>query len=657
MAIVCILPNAAMAAAFREITARSGEKIIVEQALLSEAVPIAKKYEDEADVIISRGGTVLVMRQAGVKTPIVELQVTAKDLALALEKAKALTRRDHFRIGVITFANMTQQLKDFLPFFNLNITLYELSVDADLEEAIHKALSDGMDVLMGGVITNKVSAALEVPAILIESGETSIRYALEEAGKIVAARRLKDRRAEELRVITENISEGILAADKDGHIFRMNKVAKRLLRDSMDPGELSHAPSLPPELSATVGSGQEIRKIIGLGQKRVMIDSIPVKVEGSIASSVVTLQEVSTIQKMEEEIRREIYFKGYVAKFRFEDIVAEDALTLRTIELAKRFARTNASIFIRGESGVGKEVFAQSIHNASARASRAFVAMNCAAIPEALFESELFGYVDGAFTGARKKGKPGLFEIAHGGTVFLDEISEMPLPLQARLLRVLQEHEVMRLGDDKIIPVDVRIIAASNRDVPALVRNGEFRKDLYWRLNVLNLSIPPLRERKGDILPLAIHMLDDSDLCGHSIKLTEESGALLLDYSWPGNVRELRNFCERVAAICDDGSPSAELTASLLDVGVANYGGSKIGEAGSVVANYVAANLGAATNPQHGANRPSEEISDLLRECGSLSAAAQRLGIHRTTLWRRLKKAEANQDKAFLGNASPRHPH
>ncbi len=183
MAILCILPNADMVDAFRKITARSGERIIVEQGLLSEAIPIAKKYEDEADVIISRGGTVLVMREAGIKTPIVELQVTAKDLAQALEKAKALTRRDHFRIGVITFANMTQQLKDFLPFFNLNITLYELSVDSDLGNAIRNALNEGMDVLMGGVITEKVSAALDVPAILIESGETSIRYCPRRSGK------------------------------------------------------------------------------------------------------------------------------------------------------------------------------------------------------------------------------------------------------------------------------------------------------------------------------------------------------------------------------------------------------------------------------------------------------------------------------------------
>jgi len=231
------------------------------------------------------------------------------------------------------------------------------------------------------------------------------------------------------------------------------------------------------------------------------VNVLPVTVKGATASSIATLQDVSHIQAVEEEIRREMYLKGYTAKFDFADIVAHDELTLRTVSLAKRFAATHASILIQGESGVGKEVFAQSIHNASDRRLRPFIAMNCAAIPESLIESELFGYVDGAFTGARKKGKPGIFELAHGGTIFLDEISEMPFHLQARLLRVLQEHEVMRLGDDKIIPIDVRVIAATNRNLEKLTKEGLFRVDLYWRLNVLNLFIPPLRERRKDVLP------------------------------------------------------------------------------------------------------------------------------------------------------------
>jgi transcriptional regulator with PAS, ATPase and Fis domain len=360
------------------------------------------------------------------------------------------------------------------------------------------------------------------------------------------------------------------------------------------------------------GNGKEKRTLIEIGAKRVMVDSIPVKVEGSVASSVITLQDIGSIQKMEEDIRREIYFKGYVAKFDFGDIVAQDPLSQRTIDLAMRYARTHASILIRGESGVGKEMFAQSVHNASDRRSGAFVAMNCAAIPETLFESELFGYVDGAFTGARKKGKPGLFEIAHGGTVFLDEISEMPLALQARLLRVLQEHEVMRLGDDKIIPVDVRIIAASNRDMPALVASGAFRNDLFWRLNVLDLSIPPLRERRGDILPLVHHMLAQTEFCGKTPRLSAGCSNLLRDYLWPGNVRELKNFCDRVAAICDAEEIDEEFALSLLDSSPATPKDPKA---------------------------PDAEIARALAGGESLGEIAQRLGIHRSTLWRRLKKS------------------
>jgi len=628
--IVCITPDDGIAQTFKRVAHEFKEKIVVERGLLEAAIPIARRWEDEADVIVSRGGTVLVMRSAGISTPIVELQVTAKDLALALEKARALIKKEEFRIGVMTFSNMIQQLKDFLPFLRLNLSLYELSIDTDQGEAIRKARDDRMDVLLGGVITSKVAAAYDIPSVLIESGETSIRYALEEASKIVAARRLKNRRAEELRIIMENIREGIIATDGEGKIFQMNGKARELLKHSPERQTWDYGAKLPSflvEMIQAPGSGsrqgKEKRRLTEIGAKRVMVDAIPVTVEGSVASSVITLQDIGSIQKLEEDIRREIYFKGYVAKFDFGDIVAEDPLSQRTIDLAMRYARTNASIMIRGESGVGKEMFAQSIHNASERRSGAFVAMNCAAIPETLFESELFGYVDGAFTGARKKGKPGLFEIAHGGTVFLDEISEMPLSLQSRLLRVLQEHEVMRLGDDKIIPVDVRIIAASNRDMPSLVSSGAFRNDLFWRLNVLNLFIPPLRERKGDILPLVYHMLEQSDFCGQTPRLGPGCAELLRDYSWPGNVRELGNFCDRIAAICEAEEIEAEFALALLDPGLFARQDKKDQKKDS---------------PDYALSPQDLDLERIIDEEKTLEGAARRLGIHRTTLWRRRKK-------------------
>lgn len=634
MSIIFIAPDNRIEKTVRQLATSTEEKIIVEQGLLETAIPIARRHLDEAEVFVSRGGTVLTLRDMGFGVPIVEMQVTAKDLAIALEKARQLIRKETFRIGVISFPNMIQQLKDFLPFFSLDITCYELSIKENVEDKLGAAMADGMDVLLGGVTTHSLARKKGLPVVLIESGETAVKYALEEANRIVAAQRLNRRRAEELRIITESISEAVIAVDERGQISRLNGVAKNLLSTHLRGKAEGGVAVLPDALKEMLAQKREARKILQFGDTRVLVNVLPVTVKGATASSVATLQDVSHIQAMEEEIRREMYLKGYTARFNFDDVVARDELTLRTVTLAKRFAATTASILIHGESGVGKEVFAQSIHNASGRRLRPFIAMNCAAIPESLIESELFGYVDGAFTGARKKGKPGIFELAHGGTIFLDEISEMPFHLQARLLRVLQEHEVMRLGDDKIIPIDVRIIAATNRDLERLTAEGLFRVDLYWRLNVLNLSIPPLRERRRDVLPLIDRMLSETEGCPAKFRISADCRGYLEAYDWPGNVRELKNFCERIAAICDQDELDIALATSLLRAGSAWRRAPAVEGASAPAA--------AAESPSE---RPSvadilgdpERLRAFVGARGNLQEAARELGVHRTTLWRRMK--------------------
>ena len=207
-------------------------------------------------------------------------------------------------------------------------------------------------------------------------------------------------------------------------------------------------------------------------------------------------------------------------------------------------AKSDSSILITGESGTGKEMFAQSIHNSSKRKEFQFVAVNCGALPESLLESELFGYEEGAFTGAKRGGKPGLFELAHKGTLFLDEIEEMPLKLQRSLLRVLQEREVMRLGGDRLISVDIRLIAATNRDLKGLLSDGRFREDLYYRLNVLPLFVPPLRARKEDISSLISGFKKSFNW---EFSLSASAGKAIFDYSWPGNIRQLRNCIEYIS--------------------------------------------------------------------------------------------------------------
>jgi transcriptional regulator with PAS, ATPase and Fis domain len=254
----------------------------------------------------------------------------------------------------------------------------------------------------------------------------------------------------------------------------------------------------------------------------------------------IVITEITYIKKIEQKLSGKLIQKGQVARYRFEDIITKSENVNKVIELSKKLANSEYEILICGESGTGKELFAQSIHNYSDREGQPFVAVNCAAIPENLLESELFGYEKGAFTGALKDGKKGLFEIAHNGTIFLDEIGDMPLTLQAKLLRVLQEHQISRIGSYEVINVDVRVVAATHRDLKESIKSGSFREDLYYRLNVLPINLPPLRERKEDILLLLDTFLDQK------YKFDLKIADLLVNYSWPGNIRELSNVSKYI---------------------------------------------------------------------------------------------------------------
>jgi len=259
---------------------------------------------------------------------------------------------------------------------------------------------------------------------------------------------------------------------------------------------------------------------------------------------VIKLKEFNYLEKKQTKLRAQFLKKGHKSKYRFNDIISVSEEMEKTKQIAKRMAASDSSILIIGETGTGKELFAQAIHNTSAKSEYPFVAVNCGAFQESLLQSELFGYEEGSFTGASKGGKIGLFELAHNGTLFLDEIGEMDIKLQAKLLRVIQEKQVRRLGSDRLIDIDVRIIAATNKDLKQLVQEKQFRKDLYYRLNVLPLDIKPLNQRKEDILPI-VRWIQQSLDC-HFV-LSESVEKLFLSYEWEGNVRELRNIVEYLA--------------------------------------------------------------------------------------------------------------
>lgn len=318
------------------------------------------------------------------------------------------------------------------------------------------------------------------------------------------------------------------------------------------------------------------------------------------------------------------------------DLIGTSESFLKTIELARSASKMMANVLLLGESGTGKELFARAIHNESTRKDKPFVALNCGSISKELIQSELFGYVDGAFTGAKKGGNPGKFEIANGGTLFLDEIGEMPFDLQTTLLRVLQEKEVIRVGDHKPIPLDVRIIAATNKDLfQEIAFNGSFRGDLYYRLNVFTIELTSLRERSEDISLLSRYYLEEfSLLTGQKKKLTEEAIALMLKYNWPGNVRELCNVIERAFYLSAE---SPIITPEHLpQVIVQDYQTSKIKnvEIDSIPT------VNSINEIKHISNENERKfyIQMLMNHKGNISKTAQHLGISRTTLYHKLKE-------------------
>ncbi|MEW6546691.1 MAG: sigma 54-interacting transcriptional regulator [Bacillota bacterium] len=367
----------------------------------------------------------------------------------------------------------------------------------------------------------------------------------------------------QLEAILDSIGIGVVGADLRGLVTFCNSEAHAML--GAKPGETvgRAAREVLPQVDWEAegwkeGSGVQVVEAAG---NRLAVSVLPVTRNGEMFGSVAILRRVTEVQSTEAEVRWRLTRSGYLAKYRFEDIIGMSDVMARLKSQAMQLAASELPVLIVGETGTGKELFAHAIHQASRRRDGPFVAINFAAVPESLVESELFGYEEGAFTGARKGGKPGLFEQAHRGTLFLDEVAEAPPSIQARLLRVLEEKRVLRVGGSRMVPVDVRIIAATNRDLVELMRSGRFRPDLYFRLHVLPLHIPPLRSRPQDIPDLIRHFMSEK---GYRFTLDASALDILMSYHWPGNVRELENLLAYLAVTCGAGIVSASHLRALL---------------------------------------------------------------------------------------------
>lgn len=377
----------------------------------------------------------------------------------------------------------------------------------------------------------------------------------------------------ELNAIIESSFDGLMITDHKGRIIRINQSLARICRLDASHIEGKYADKLFKNgiilcESIAVKALKEKRTVTGMQKlnngKEVMVTGNPVfDDKGNVARVVTNIRDITELSQLQEEVkvskllatRYQAEITNFMAEcLRKDKIIAESPGMVRALNLVVRAARTDATVLILGESGVGKEVIARVIHNTSQRlCTGGFIKINCGAIPENLLESELFGYEPGAFTGASPKGKPGMFEVADRGTLLLDEISELPLNLQVKLLRVLQEQEVYRIGATRSIKLDVRIIASTNRNIEEQVQKGSFREDLFYRLNVLPIEVPPLRERKEDILPLTKHFIYlYNEKYGVERRLAQQAIPILEEYHWPGNVRELQNVLERLLVMSDE---------------------------------------------------------------------------------------------------------
>ncbi|MDR7869775.1 MAG: sigma 54-interacting transcriptional regulator [Tissierellaceae bacterium] len=369
--------------------------------------------------------------------------------------------------------------------------------------------------------------------------------------KVVRTLKENNNIMKQLNTILDVINDGIIGLDRNCNIMFSNENAKKLF-NSNDDSNINLNIISDLDIKSVCGNNfDKYRKIHEIKGKKILLTMMPIKQSDSDNGIVITFKDLSEIVEMENIVRSNLLKKGHIAKYKFKDIIGKSEIIKETINISQKLAKSDSTLLLTGESGTGKELFAQAIHNESRKHNGPFVAVNFAALPEDLLESELFGYEEGSFTGAKKGGHTGLFEQAHNGTIFLDEIGDASLKIQARLLRVLQEREVLKIGATKIIPIDIRIIAATNKKLDELVERGEFREDLYYRLKVLPIDIPPLRARKEDI-PYLIEEIMRKFPKGKGMKLSKELENALMSYNWPGNIRELENVLEYMYNIAEN---------------------------------------------------------------------------------------------------------
>lgn len=630
---------------------------------LEAAIAIGLQMEAEGvEAIVSRRGTAHLLRE-NLSIPVLSFPQSS------------LSTLTSIKMAADRLAGTSTEKKIFMPNFRSNISGLEMVAEllpihfmqdvyfdsASLRRIIFAAAEQGFEIVIGGSTSMRYAEECGLKFQELLTPHESIVETLENAKSAVQASREEKATAQRYQSIMDLSSDGIFSVDATGNLTSINKKARDILGIiGLDPIQQPAAAVLNNKVVCRLLEDKKVvqEKIEKFGKELCVYNQVPLTVEGQAVGAVATFKEINTVMRAESKVRRSLT-KGFSTRYTFADIIYQSPAMEHLIGLSMKLAETDSTVFVIGETGTGKELLAQSIHNAGRRRKMPFVSVHCGALPEQLLESELFGYEEGAFTGSKKGGKPGLFELAHQGTIFLDEIDSTSLNVQLRLLGVLQEKEVMRIGGEHKTPVDVRIIAAAGKNLWSVMQAGLFRKDLFFRLNVLRITIPPLRERAGDVPLLMEYFLNY-----HADRHGMEPYALpasyldkLNQYPWPGNVRQIRHFAEQVQ-LSNSFDLGPESLDSLFDdlqqiaevLGVGNAAqafaetdASVVGQQGDRPAQPGEPPARLELRPEMQVEKQSrdEVILKALRENQySKAETARVLGISRTTLWRKLKEID-----------------
>ena len=622
------VPHADMMEKFEELIAKMDiEDDIQIELTYVVGTPSSLAENKDADIFVARGMTYERLKVLFPHKHMVKIQFTSFGILDALIQSRNIYHPN--RIALCLQDLEIYQISDLEELCHAHIDTYNVWSEESARDAVELGEKRGTDVWVGSGTVCSVCDRKGLKRVHIKVKEETVEMVLKEA--VNTARTLNRERASNsmFRAIINENSDGIITIDSKGIIQQINNQAYRQFQLSTVDNIKGHPIAVVDrhfkwkQAMEEDGIRDEVLKMED--GRRYFVQYMPIRVDEVNSGLVIFIKNSEQILKEENKLRHSLGEKGLVAKYTFADIIGSSDAIRDDIRMANRYSKVDSNVLIIGETGTGKELFAHSIHQASNRSSEPFVALNCAALPENLLESELFGYEPGAFSGASRNGKIGLFELAHRGTIFLDEIGEIPISLQAKLLRVLQEKEIRRIGGNTVQPIDVRVISATNVDIEKQIEEGKFRSDLYYRLNLLDIYIPPLRERRGDIQEMVDFYLNrfSCDMKKSPAKLTKEAAVMLRNYSWPGNVRELRNICERLVVLNDTDEITKE----------------------DLMQFKVFRQLREAEGGQYSSKGSEEAILRQLKPKKTKQDLARELGVSRTTLWRMMKQQENERNE------------